>query len=75
MGAVGALGTAEAVSANPQGELGNSADPLAGAFVEQLAGPISDTGNPITQLVNVRLEEAGTSVNPDPNTLVIFYNP
>jgi len=32
--------------------LGEAGDPLAGAFVEELDGPVSDTGDPIDQLVN-----------------------
>jgi|APHM01.1.fsa_nt_gi hypothetical protein len=75
MGAAGALGTAQSVSASPTGQLGSSGDAVSAAFLAELDGPITDTGTPIDQLVNIRLVETGVTINPDPNTLVIRYNP
>jgi|APHM01.1.fsa_nt_gi hypothetical protein len=74
VGGTGAAAVAQSGSA-ASGGLGESGNPLEGAFVEQLDGPILDEGTPITQLVNIRVEETGTTLNADPGTLIIRYNP
>jgi len=74
-GATAAATVTQSTTAAGTGGLGEAGDPLAGAFLEELDGPVSDTGDPIDQLVNVRLAETGTTVNADPNTLVIRYQP
>jgi len=74
VGAAAARGVAQATSA-ASGGLGESGNALEAAFVAQLQGPILDQGTPITQLVNIRVEETGTTVNADPGTLIVRYQP
>lgn len=74
VGAAAARGVAQATSA-ASGGLGESGNALEAAFVGQLQGPILDEGTPITQLVNIRVEETGTTVSADPGTLIVRYQP
>lgn len=72
-----ALALADVGSAQ-QGGLFTSADP-GSAYLSSIQGPVADRGSPsgapITQLVNVRVEEQGASISPSDATLVIRYDP
>jgi len=76
---VGAGGAAAAgisqTGAAASGALGESGNALQAAYLAELRGPILDQGTPIDQLVNIRVAETGTTVNADPGTLIIRYNP
>jgi hypothetical protein len=76
---VGAGGAAAAgisqTGAAASGALGASGDALQAAYLAELRGPILDQGTPIDQLVNIRVAEVGATVNADPGTLIIRYNP
>jgi hypothetical protein len=75
MGATGAIGVAQTTEAAPSGALGESGNALQAAYLAELRGPILDQGTPIDQLVNIRVAETGTTVNADPGTLIIRYQP
>jgi len=76
---VGAGGAAAAgisqTGAAASGALGAPNDVLTAAYLGELRGPILDQGTPIDQLVNIRVAETGTTVNADPGTLIIRYQP
>jgi len=74
MGAVGAMGVAQTTEA-ASGALGESGNALQAAYLAELRGPILDQGTPIDQLVNIRVAETGTTVNADPGTLIVRYQP
>jgi hypothetical protein len=75
IGGAGAATVAQSGAATGQGSVGTSANPLAAAYLAELRGPIVDQGDVITQLVDIVLAEQGASINPDPNTLVVRYDP
>lgn len=74
MGAAGAMGVAQTTEA-ASGALGESGNALEAAYLAELRGPILDQGTAIDQLVNIRVAETGTTVNADPGTLIVRYNP
>jgi len=74
VGGAGAAGIAQSGAA-ASGALGESGNALQAAYLAELRGPILDQGTPIDQLVNIRVAETGTTVNADPGTLIIRYNP
>ena len=73
-GAAGAMGVAQTTEA-ASGALGESGNALEAAYLAELRGPILDQGTPITQLDNIRVAETGTTVNADPGTLIVRYQP
>jgi hypothetical protein len=74
VGGAGAAGIAQSGAA-ASGALGESGNALQAAYLAELRGPILDQGTPIDQLVNIRVAETGTTVNADPGTLIIRYQP
>lgn len=74
MGAAGAMGVAQTTEA-ASGGLGESGNALEAAYLAELRGPILDQGTPITELVNIVVAETGTTVNADPGTLIVRYQP
>ena len=75
LSALGVVGLSGGSSAQGQGQLGEVGDPIPAAYLDQLRGPISDTGGPIEQLVDIRVEEEEADIEPDEDTLVIRYDP
>ena len=75
LGGVASAAGPAVVSADPQGGLGTTNNPVQAAYLEELRGPIVEQGTAITQLVDHRVAEQGASISPSDETLVFRYDP
>ena len=74
MAATAAAGLSSAAAGDPQGNLGTQAQPLQGAYLMELEGPIVDAGDVVTSMLQHQAAEENESINPGSNTLVFRYS-
>jgi len=75
VGGAGAATVAQTGAADAEGQLGTSTNPVGAAYLQEIRGPIVDQGSAITELTDIRVAEDGASISPDPDTLIVRYDP